>query len=111
MRFEDDLRRALRPLPPPEGFADRVLERIAVPEMPAGATAEAVPARRAWGGLLAAVAAVFVMATAGGVYYEHRLAQIEGARAARDVQTALHIVSEKLAVVERRVNRVGEPGF
>lgn len=102
MELEDELRRALEPVSPPAGFDQRVLSRIV-----AGEVRSREPERRSrqrWFQALAAVAAVFVMATAGGLYYEHRLERVEAQRAASDVREALAIASEKLAAVQQRVN-------
>ena|SRR5688572_24461335 len=108
MRFEDDLRRALRPEEPPEGFGDRVKARLAAQQ------STPVPARTSrsgWVGVrgLLAAAASLAALSAGTWYYESRQLDDEGARAARDVRIALEIASEKLSIVERRVNRSAEP--
>jgi hypothetical protein len=107
MRFEDELRRALRPVEPPDGFEERVRARIAE-RQPAGPVRDArsrLPGMRGW----LAAAASLVALSAGTWYYERRQADDEGVRAARDVQVALQIASEKLSIVERRVNRSAEP--
>jgi hypothetical protein len=106
MKFEDDLRRALRPEEAPEGFEERLRARLAERQ------ALPIPVRRSgWpgiGGWVAAAASVLALA-AGGWYYESRQTEDEGVRAARDVRMALQIASEKLSMAERRVNRFAQP--
>jgi hypothetical protein len=97
--MDDELRRALRRVEPPEGFADRVLQRAAVsPKQPKAAKA---------GPFRLAIAATLVAATVGGgVWYragERRREQ--GEEAKRQVLLSLNIAGSKLRALEMKVNR------
>jgi anti-sigma-K factor RskA len=113
MELEDELRRALRPVDPPRGFDQRVLQRTVMEAAETGANQDGTAAasseplrpRPWWMSAIAAAAAVLVMATAGGLYYEHRLERAEAVRATSEFREALSIASEKLAIVQERVNR------
>lgn len=104
---DDDLRRALERVDPPEGFADRVVQRaLASPKQPkapkaGGTTAGATPIK--W-----AIAATLVLATAGGggVWYraEERRRE-QGEEAKRQVLVSLSIAGGKLKSIETRINR------
>jgi uncharacterized protein HemX len=106
MSLDDDLRKALRPKAPPEGFAERVLVRVVL--SPAAGPAARRPQGRTRLVRALAVAAALVVTAAGTSYYRYQVVQLEGERAAREVRIALQIASEKLALVERRVNRDGD---
>jgi hypothetical protein len=101
---DDDLRRALARVDPPEGFADRVVQRAVL--RPASrkqpdAAASAAPVR--W-----AIAATLVLATLGGgsVWYraEERRKE-QGEEAKRQVLVSLSIAGSKLKSIENRINR------
>jgi hypothetical protein len=97
---EDALRRALRAVDPPAGFAERVIRR-----------ASARQERRIVGGLLVrwAAAAALVIAVSGGLWYraeERRREQGEEAR--RQVLRSLEITGTKLRAVQMKINRQGE---
>lgn len=109
MEFEDELRRALRPVEPPDAFEQEVLARLAARVHGAPATPAARPVRIP--GLrmrVMAAAAASLVALGGAWYYQERGADQRGAHAARDARIALQIASEKLIEVQRRVNRTGE---
>ena len=99
---DDGLRRALRRVDAPEGFAHRVHARI-------GKTGLVSPKPRAvrggWTGW--AMAATLAIAVAGGgVWYraaEQRRAQ--GEEAKRQLLVSLNIAGSKLRAVEKIVNR------
>jgi hypothetical protein len=99
--LERELRQALRPVDPPAGFADRVLQRAA-----------RGPARRSIGRgpmLRWATAAALVIGVSGGLWYraeEHRRA--EGEEARRQVLLSLQITGSKLHAVQMKINRQGE---
>ena len=102
---EEVLRRALRPVEPPAGFADRVMERAR------GARPGTVPrrgaARMALAGPMArwATAAVLVAGVTGGVWYRaEQRRQAEGEAAKRQVLLSLQIAGSKLQHVRARVN-------
>ncbi len=98
MNIEHELQRALRRKQAPPDFADRVLSRI--DHKPAASTA--APSRiRHW---LAAAAAVTLIATGAARYYEQQQAAAEAARVNADIRLALQITSEKLALVQAKVD-------
>jgi len=103
MTLDDELRRALEPKAPPDGFADRVLARIA--SSTAAGPGSRSPHVRSRLIRALAVAAALVLTAAATSYYRYQLVQLEGERAAREVRVALTIASEKLALAARRVNR------
>ncbi len=102
---DDDLRRALQRVGPPEGFANRVLQRAAIqpasPKRPQAAKVGAASIK--W-----AIAATLVLATAGGggVWYraEERRKE-QGEEAKRQVLVSLSIAGGKLKSIETRINR------
>jgi hypothetical protein len=104
---DDDLRRALERVDPPEGFADRILQHaLASPKQSkagqaGGAKAGATPIK--W-----AIAATLVLATlgGGGVWYraEERRKE-QGEEAKRQVLVSLRIAGGKLKSIETRINR------
>jgi hypothetical protein len=101
---DDDLRRALERVDPPEGFADRVVQQaLASPKLPQPAKAAAAAAPIRW-----AIAATLVLVTAGGggVWYragERRKEQ--GEEAKRQLLVSLSIAGGKLKSIETRINR------
>ncbi|MGA7239795.1 MAG: hypothetical protein WBY44_29215 [Bryobacteraceae bacterium] len=84
--LEDQLRRAFEREDPPEGFADRVIERTR--------------ARRGMARWMATAAAVLVLAGAG---YGYRWQQ--GEKAKREVLLAFRITSAKLNHIQTQVAR------
>lgn len=110
--LDDELRRALRREPAPEGFADRVLERSRESKAPA------VVLRPRWGRWrisrpivrLAAAAAIIAAIGVGVAYRNYEQARAERARgeAAREqVLEALRITASKLQLVQEKVREVG----
>jgi hypothetical protein len=99
MQEEDELRRALRRIDPPTGFADRVIAMAA-----SGAT----PRREqpgAWASMRLAAAAVLAIAIAGGVvWYRGEQRRQAGEEARRQVLLSLRIAGEKLQLVRALVN-------
>jgi hypothetical protein len=95
--LEDTLRSALRPVQPPDGFADRVLAHIA-----------AAPAPRSGGRvprLAAAIAAsVLLSAIAVHQWQMNRRQQEQGAEARRQLIEALRVTGEKLDIAYAVVN-------
>lgn len=97
MNIEHELQRSLRRKPAPPDFADRVLSRID----PKPAASTAGPSRiRHW---LAAAAAVVLLATGAARYYAYQQTVAEAERVNQDIRLALQITSEKLALVQARV--------
>ena len=110
--FENQLRRALRPVNPPDGFAERVL--AALPERsPRIATVTVLrPASRApwWRRLTApaALAASLTLAIILGQHMGMQRAQREqqaGLEASREHMQALRVTSKKLDIAYQAVNR------
>lgn len=103
--FENELRQALRPAEPPDGFAARVLAKL-----PAGSTAPArapIIAFRAashvtrwWPAALAASFIVGIIATLMTLEHHEQLA---GLRARQQVMEALRVTSDKLDLAYRVV--------
>lgn len=98
MNIEHELQRALRRKQAPPDFADRVLARID----PKPAASTAAPSRiRHW---LAAAAAVTLLATGAARYHEYQQTVAEAERVNQDIRLALQITSEKLALVQAKVD-------
>jgi type VI protein secretion system component VasF len=97
-QFENDLRKALRQVDPPEGFEQRVLARLA--QETAAARRPRVSRFTGW-----AVAAGFALAFFGGVAMYRQQQQERRALQARDqLVLALRVTSQKLDVVRSRIN-------
>jgi hypothetical protein len=92
--LENELKSAMRRRDAPDGFADRVMERV--------------PARkgRSWPHpWFAAAAAAMIAILGSGVYEQQRAAQMrrEGERAKAELVMALEIASEKLQQARAKV--------
>ena len=110
MNLEHDLQQALKRKQPPDGFEDRVLERIA-----AGTPAQSTLPRWNWRPFALPIAASVALLIGGGYYVSQRDAQgrapesrqyAEGERAAQQVVLALAIASEKLSEAQTRVQEI-----
>ena len=102
-QVDDELRRALRRIEPPAGFAERVLRRAAdggASRQVAGGTASRTMIR--W-----ATAAVLALAvTGGGMWYRaEQRRQAQGEEAKRQVLVGLRIAGSKLQIVQAKVNQ------
>ena len=102
--LHDQLREALRPVEPRDGFAERVMSRI-----------ESTPAAQSWRwlpqrlrGLPVALAASVVLGVAL-VYAWQVDRERRGLEARRQLLEALHITGEKLDVAYRGVMRESSP--
>jgi hypothetical protein len=95
-RFEEELRKALRPVDPGTNFAERVLAKL-----PQKATVPLSGTRRAWRWIPAAIAASLVAAVL--IRHEWQLRrELEQGRIAREqLMEALRVTSEKLDVAYR----------
>ena len=104
-----DLRRALRRREPPDGFADRVLDRIRAEEARRNRRTPApAPSRpRRWVAAALAVAAT-VLVSVGVAREEAARRDAEARVAARNLEVALQIASETLQHVQTTVNQIGE---
>ena len=109
--FEDsELRRALRRVEAPDGFADRVRTRVEQSELvaPKRRAARALsdggkPTRLAWAGALA-LAATFIIAAGGAWYRAEEQRRAQGEEAKRQVLVSLNIASNKLRAIQAKVN-------
>lgn len=111
--IENDLRRALRPVEPPAGFAERVMRALPERQLPAPtvplAVVQATPRTAAWGrfSVPAALAASLVVAVFVGqrVAYQRELReQRAGLAASRELMQALRVTSQKLDVAYEAVH-------
>ncbi|MCL4401807.1 MAG: hypothetical protein M1436_03955 [Acidobacteria bacterium] len=102
MNLDEELRSALRRVDPPEGFAARVLARVAAQG--------ARKPRPWWRPALAWAAAASLMLA--GIQYQHRRAErARGEAARREVMMALRIAAAKLHMAQskvRQINRIEE---
>jgi len=108
--FEDELRRRLRPVNAPEGFAERVMR--ALPERALPATVTVLPApRRSWMrqfGMPASLAASLLAAVFLGQHSAQQRelrAQHEGLEASRELMQALRLTSQKLDIAYQAVQK------
>jgi hypothetical protein len=96
--FENELREALRPVDPDEGFAERVMSRIE--STPARSRRRWLPERLSqWPVALAAS----VLLSTALIYTWHVEHERRGLEARRQLLEALHITGEKLDVAYRGV--------
>lgn len=106
MNLDDDLRRALRRKSAPPQLETRVLANTSR-RIDAKAPETTAPARgRVLAAWLAAAAAAAVLIAGVPRYYEHQQRVAEAEHAKRDVMRALAITSEKLALVQQRLQDV-----
>jgi hypothetical protein len=109
--FENQLRRALRPAEAPEGFTDRLLQRL--PEKPVVVALPVPPRRRAREfGLPAALAASLLVAVLlGQQLATHRMEREEaqGRAASLEIMQALRVTSQKLDLAYEAVNNPPHP--
>jgi len=107
MSLDNDLRNALRRVPAPEGFADRVLARVHGGQTILSARGQAgLPVLHWWRG----IAATFLLAAMLGGWGAHEMVErrreAAGQRAREQVLLALRITGEKLAHAERGVRHI-----
>jgi hypothetical protein len=104
--MDDELRNALRREEPPQGFADRVLQRAARGQVQQRQTSRTDWPFRRW-----AAAAAIVAALAGGFQYrevrQEREERVKGEAAKEQVIQALRIAGSKLQVVQAKVKEIG----
>jgi len=106
--FERGLRGALRPVDPPSGFADRVLERLdrqsVVPVEPRVWRPRVRALQRHWYSGVALAASVVLAVVAVNQLQDER-SEREGLEARRQLIEALRVTSEKLDLAYEAVNR------
>ena len=101
--IENELRRRLRPVEAPEGFADRVMRALPAEVNPAVITSLPTP-RRSWMrqfGMPTALAASLLAAVMLGRYSAEQRelrAEREGLEASRELMQALRLTSDKLDI-------------
>jgi hypothetical protein len=106
--FENELRRQLRPVDAPEGFADRLMKALPVNVNPVVATPLRKPGR-SWMrqfGMPAALAASLLLAVMLGRYSAEQRelrAEREGLEASRELMQALRLTSDKLDLAYQAV--------
>lgn len=111
---EEMLRRALRAVDPPEGFAERLMRALPERATPANVTALRLARRpapvSAWRRFSApaALAASLMVAIITGTHVAHRNAEREeqaGLAASRELMQALRVTSQKLDLAYEAVQR------
>jgi len=106
--IENELRRRLRPVEAPEGFADRVMRALPADVKPAVITSLPAP-RRSWMrqfGMPTALAASLLAAVMLGRYSAEQRelrAEREGLEASRELMQALRLTSDKLDIAYQAV--------
>jgi hypothetical protein len=98
--LEDDLKRALGRQSAPDGFAERVMQRIDAGE------GTGAPPRRL-GHWRAIAAGIVLTAVAGGWAAQKAIERREGERAREEVLVALHIASSKVRTAQQHVHEIG----
>jgi hypothetical protein len=105
-RLEDTLKRALRREQPPDGFAERVVARLAAPP-----SRPQPRARLRWPVLRWAVAAALPLLLFLGYHYQaERRRRAEGERVKAQMLTGLRITADKLESARVKVLRVTSRG-
>jgi hypothetical protein len=113
--FENELRRRLRPVDAPEGFAERVMRALPADAKPAAVVALQAP-RRSWVqrfGMPAALAASLLAAVLLGQYtavQRDLRAEKEGLEASRELMQALRLASDKLDIAYEAVQGLQPAG-
>lgn len=99
MNIDNELQHALRRESPPDGFRDRVMQRIA-----------SVPAQKRTSSRWRVAAAVMLLTTGtiGGITMHHIERQREGERAREQVMLALHIAGKKVNYVRDTLKGTAE---
>ncbi len=107
--FENQLRRALRPVDAPGGFAERLMRRLPEREQPVLVALPVKPRRRTREfGLPAALAASLLVAVLLGQQFatwQERRDVAEGLAAKQELLQALRVTSRKLDLAYEAVNK------
>jgi hypothetical protein len=99
--LEDNLKRALARQSAPDGFAERMMQRIDDAGKIAGATQKRP---RGW---RAIAAGLLLTAVAGGWAAQKAIERRDGERAREEVLVALHIASSKVRTAQQHVHEIG----
>jgi hypothetical protein len=109
-QFEDELRRRLRPVNAPDGFAERVMRALPADSKPALIGTAPAPVHGRSGfrqfGMPAALAASLLAAVLLGQHVaveRERLAEQQGREASLELMQALRLTSQKLDIVYQAV--------
>lgn len=107
-QFEDELRRLLRPVDAPEGFAERVMRALPADAKPVLVSAAPAPARTRFHrfAMPAALAASLLVAVLLGQHTaveRERLAEQQGREASLELMQALRVTSKKLDIAYQAV--------
>ena len=113
--FENELRRRLRPVDAPEGFADRVLRALPTEVKPTTVVSLPSPrrSRTRQYGVPAALAASLLAAVFLGQYTAQQRelrAEREGLEASRELMQALRLTSKKLDIAFEAVQSLPPAG-
>jgi hypothetical protein len=107
--FENELRRALRPVEAPDGFTERLMKSLPADARPAPISARTAPAlassrRYAMPAALAASLMVAVFLGQHMAVEHERRAEQQGLEASRELMQALRVTSQKLDLAYEAVN-------
>jgi len=102
--FERELKRALRPCDPPEGFRERVLARAAAEPQPISHRVVSIWPRHIF--RWAAIAAIVLFGAGELSYRAHEQQEARGRAAKQQVMLALRITGSKLRVAQKRLKSV-----
>lgn len=114
MTLEPHLRRAMAPVDPDDGFAERVLGRLDREHgrrAPASVSARVLTERRRWSRTGLALAASLFVAVAGSAGYLQQQRRAEGERARAQLIEALKVTRASLGTVSQRLARIGSAGL
>jgi len=89
--MEEELKRALARVEPPDGFADRVMARTTTGR------------RQSWHRWYGAIAATMALVFTGEVVYQRHLEHVRAEDAQKQLVFALHLTAEKLAAINHRL--------
>ncbi len=107
--FEEELKKALSRVEPPDGFSARVLSSVAGKESTAARwTGPALWLQ--WPLLRWAGALVLMLALGSGLVYREMLRKREGEAAKKQLLVAMHIAGTQLHEAQLRVKRIEFPG-
>ncbi len=108
-QFDDELKRALERMEPPEGFTERVLARVAAerrrPSFRERLAAWLTGPRLQW----AVAGALCLLIVAGVGYQRHAERQAEGERAKEQVMLALQITAHEIHIAQQGVRSLNRP--